>query len=130
MSDIKTGDTSTGLLMKKRKRIETQNLARRCNEDLILAILRGGTRHGYQLALELEERSGGYFRLNHGTLYPILHKLEKEGLIRGSWSDEGSGRRRRQYSMTAKGKKHAAGQIDAWQEFYDNLTAIMKEVEG
>ena len=116
--------------MKKRKRIETQNLARHCNEDLILAILSGGARHGYQLALELEERSGSFFRLNHGTLYPILHKLEKEGMIRGSWSDEGPKRRRRQYSLTAKGKKHLAGQIDAWQEFYDNFFAVLKEVEG
>jgi DNA-binding PadR family transcriptional regulator len=116
--------------MKKRKRIETQNLARHCNEDLILAILSGGTRHGYQLALELEERSGSFFRLNHGTLYPILHKLEKEGMIRGSWSDEGPKRRRRQYSLTLKGKKHASHQIEAWREFYGHFFAIMKEVEG
>jgi len=115
--------------MKKRKRIETQNLAKHCNEDLILAILSGGTRHGYQLALELEERSGSYFRLNHGTLYPILHKLEKDGMIKGSWSDEGPKRRRRRYALTSKGKKYASGQIEAWREFYDNLTAIMKDVE-
>jgi PadR family transcriptional regulator PadR len=115
--------------MKKRTRIETQNLAKHCNEDLILAILSGGTKHGYQLALELEERSGSYFRLNHGTLYPILHKLEKDGMIRGAWSDEGPKRKRRQYMLTAKGRKYASTQITAWREFYDNLFAIMKGVE-
>ena len=113
--------------MKNSRRIETQNLARHCNEDLIMAILSSGTRHGYQLALELEERSGGFFRLNHGTLYPILHKLEKEGLIKGSWSEDGPGRRRRQYTLTGKGRKRAAGQLSAWREFYDNFFAIMKE---
>jgi len=116
--------------MRRRKKIETQNLARHCNEDLILAILREGARHGYQLALELEERSGGYFRLNHGTLYPILHKLEKDGLIRGSWSDEGSGRRRRRYSITSRGRKYATGQVDAWTEFCGNLFEILKEAGG
>ena len=115
--------------MKKRPRIETQNLARHCNEDLILSILSSGTKHGYQLALELEDRSGGFFRLNHGTMYPILHKLEKEGLIRGSWSDEGPGRRRRQYSLTAKGKKRTISQLAAWREFCEKFFEIMKEVE-
>jgi len=116
--------------MKKRNRIETQNLARHCNEDLILAILSSGTRHGYQLALELEQRSAEYFRLNHGTLYPILHKLEKEGMISGSWSDEGPKRRRRQYSLTSKGRKYVSGEIAAWREFYTNFFSIMKDVEG
>ena len=68
---------------------EVQNLTKSCNEALILAILAERPRHGYQLALELEERSNGFFRFNHGTLYPILHKLENDGLIRGTWSDEG-----------------------------------------
>ena len=114
--------------MKKRSRIETQNLARHCNEDLILAILSSGTKHGYQLALELEDRSGGFFRLNHGTLYPILHKMEKDGLIRGSWSDEGPKRRRKQYSLTARGRRRAVSQLAAWREFYENFFEMMKEV--
>ena len=110
--------------------LDPQSLARSCHEVLILATLADGPRHGYQLALELEERSGGFFRLNHGTLYPILHKLEKDGMIRGSWSEEGQKRRRRQYSLTAKGKRYAAGRVSAWKEFYGNFFAIMKEVEG
>ena len=57
---------------------EIQNLTKNCNEALILAILSKEKKHGYQIALELEERSEGLFKFNHGTLYPILHKLEKD----------------------------------------------------
>ena len=64
-----------------RVHVDTSNLSRSCNEALILGSLRGGPRHGYQLALEIEERSKGVFGFNHGTLYPILHRLEKAGLI-------------------------------------------------
>ena len=85
---------------------ETQNLTRSCHEALILATLANGPRHGYQLALEIEDRSGGYFRFNHGTLYPILHKLEARGLIDGAWQDPSSKRKRRQYSLTAAGRDH------------------------
>ena len=80
------------------------NLTRSCNEVLILSVLAGGARHGYQLAVEIEERSAAFFRFNHGTLYPILHKLERGGLIRGAWSGDDTGRKRKRYSLTAKGR--------------------------
>jgi DNA-binding PadR family transcriptional regulator len=104
---------------------EVQNLTKSCNEALILAILSGGKKHGYQLALELEERSEGFFRFNHGTLYPILHKLEKDGLIRGAWSAEDRGRRRKSYSLTAKGRRYSAGQAAAWDRFFEQFSEIV-----
>jgi DNA-binding PadR family transcriptional regulator len=108
---------------------EVQALTKSCNEALILAILAGGKKHGYQLALELEERSEGFFRFNHGTLYPILHKLEKDGLIRGAWSDEERGRRRRSYALTAKGRRYFAGQVAAWGRFFTRFAEIVGELE-
>ncbi len=65
---------------------ETQNLTKNSNESLILAILYKEHKHGYQIALDIEENSNRQFKFNHGTLYPILHKLEKEGLIKGTWN--------------------------------------------
>jgi DNA-binding PadR family transcriptional regulator len=109
--------------------LETQNLSKDSNESLILAILSGGRKHGYQLALEIEERSGGFFRFNHGTLYPILHKLEKEGLIEGSWMKEGPKRKRKQYALTSKGKKYVAGRLTAWRRFFDHFFSILGDVE-
>jgi len=75
--------------------VEIPNLTKNCNEILILAVLFKEKKHGYQIALEIEEKSDGLFKFNHGTLYPILHKLEKEGLIKGTWKQEGPKRQRK-----------------------------------
>ena len=107
-----------------RAAIEIQNLTKSCNEALILAALRDGPKHGYQLALFIEEQSGGFFSFNHGTLYPILHKLEKEGLIRGDWSAADAGRKRKSYRVTPEGRRLAARQLTAWQEFLDRFTRL------
>jgi PadR family transcriptional regulator PadR len=113
-----------------RERVEVHNLTKSCNEALILAVLADGAKHGYQLALEIEERSRGYFRFNHGTLYPILHKLEKDGMIRGVWSGEGQRRKRKSYSLTAKGRRRHADQIAAWGTFFERFVEIVKEVKS
>lgn len=99
-------------------------LTKNCNETLILAILFHGKKHGYQLALEIEEKSKGHFKFNHGTLYPILHKLEKEGLIKGTWKYEGPKRQRKYYSLTAKGKKYVLAQMTEWRTFFHHFFNI------
>lgn len=104
-------------------------LTKKCNESLILSILSKGKKHGYQLALEIEEKSGGAFKFNHGTLYPILHKLEKEKLIKGTWKQEGPKRKRKYYTLTAKGKKYVAIQLNEWQIFFHLFFNIVGEVE-
>ena len=58
-------------------------LSKRINELMVLAVLEHGPAHGYQIALSVEERTGGTFSFQHGTLYPILHRLEDEGRVRG-----------------------------------------------
>lgn len=105
--------------------LETQNLARSCHEALILATLADGPRHGYQLALEIEERSEGSFRFNHGTLYPILHNLESNGFIEGSWAEPAGKRKRRQYVLTAAGRKHLERLRDAWSTYFSSLFKVI-----
>ncbi|WP_419947959.1 PadR family transcriptional regulator [Candidatus Palauibacter sp.] len=78
------------------------SLSKRINELLVLAVLERGPAHGYQIALSVEERTGGAFSFQHGTLYPILHRLEAEGRVRGQWS--GEGRRRKTYEITDAGR--------------------------
>jgi PadR family transcriptional regulator PadR len=109
--------------------LEGQNLTKACNEALILGVLAEGPKHGYQIALEIEERSEGFFRFFHGTLYPILHKLEQEGLIRGSWSGKEGSRRRKRYALTARGRDALRVQSDAWSTFFRHWFAIMGERE-
>ncbi len=98
-------------------KFDVQNLAKNCNELLILAILKSGKKHGYQIALEIEERSNETFRFNHGTLYPILHKLEKEDLIRGSWKKEEAKRKRKYYQTQCKRKKICGKSIVRMAQF-------------
>jgi len=106
-----------------------QNLTKNCNETLILAILFREKKHGYQLALEIEEKSQNQFKFNHGTLYPILHKLEKDKFIKGSWKKEGPVRKRKYYSITAKGKAYIQNQLQEWRIFYKHFFQIAGEVE-
>ena len=105
------------------------NLTKNCNELLLLSALFKGKKHGYQLALEIEEKSSGLFKFNHGTLYPILHKLEKEGLIKGTWKNGGSKRQRKNYSITTKGKKYAQGQLTGWKGFFKEFFDIVEGIE-
>ena len=108
-------------------KIDTQNLSRSCNEVLILSVLSSGPHHGYQLALELEEKSQGAFRFQHGTLYPILHRLEKSGLIAGDWLDDGSKRKRKRYQLTAAGRQQLQEQIETWRSFFDRFFSVIEE---
>lgn len=105
---------------------QLQNLARGCHEMLILATLCDGPRHGYQIALDIEERSRGRFTFRHGTLYPILHELEKEGWIDGSWT-RSEGRRRKEYRLTDDGRHRLANRTDAWRALHRHL---LRYVEG
>ena len=105
--------------------LDPQNLARSCHEALILASLAEGPRHGYQLALEIEERSGGSFRFNHGTLYPILHKLESRGSIEGTWAEPEGKRKRRQYALTDAGRTHLENLRSAWAAYFDSLFKVI-----
>jgi PadR family transcriptional regulator len=72
---------------------------------LVLLALSHGPKHGYEVARFLEQRSSGYFTLSYGTLYPILHKLEQEGLIRGSWREAGQTKRKKVYTLSGCGER-------------------------
>lgn len=111
----------------KKAELESQALPRYCNEALILGVLSSGPKHGYQMALEIEERSGGFFGFQHGTLYPILHKLEKEGLIRGKWKKGRTGRKKKLYSLTGKGERTLNWHRKAWDTFFKRLFAMIGE---
>lgn len=103
---------------------ETQ-LIRSLNEVLILASLQPGPKHGYQIAVDIEELSDGYFSFTHGTLYPLLHQLEKEGLINGEWETGGSRRRRKNYVITAAGRGCLRERVAGWWELHESLSAFV-----
>lgn len=106
--------------------VDVQALARGINEALVLATLREGDKHGYQIAQDVERESAGRFVLQHGTLYPILHRLEKDGLIEGRWA-KGEGRRKKVYRLTGAGRKRLEGGA---REVTDALSSLVGLLRG
>jgi PadR family transcriptional regulator PadR len=91
---------------------------------LLLAILAEGPTHGYAVIEALDVRSDGEFDLPEGTVYPALHRLEKAGLLGSEWSVVG-GRRRRTYSISAKGRAALTEQASAWDQFSSAVTRVL-----
>ena len=83
---------------------------------LLLAVLDREAAHGYRIVEALRERSRDAFDLGEGTVYPALHRLEREGLVRSRWQTV-EGRRRRVYRLTAGGKRALARRRDEWKAF-------------
>ncbi len=108
------------------RNLEIAQLAKHANEALILAVVSRGDRHGYQIAVEVEEMSGGMFSFNHGTLYPILHKLEQDGLVRGRWKKEPNKRKRKYYELTGEGAKALGERTEAFRRFFDCFFTIIE----
>jgi PadR family transcriptional regulator, regulatory protein PadR len=92
---------------------------------LVLAVLAPGPLHGYAVIEALRERSGEAFDLPEGTVYPVLHRLAKAGLLQDEWS-EATGRRRRTYRLTEQGRAALAQQRSQWQEFAEAISAVLK----
>jgi len=95
-------------------------------ELLILAQLEGRPRHGYEIGVEIERRSGGEVSFQIASLYPILYRLEGKGLIAGKWVEEAGQRRRRYYKLTAAGRKTLAEQRRRW----GSLMAALRRAGG
>jgi PadR family transcriptional regulator, regulatory protein PadR len=100
-------------------------LARSQLDLLALAALRAQPLHGYAIIKEIHERSGGELELAEGTLYPGLHRLERAGLVKSSWTSE-SGRRRRVYQLTAKGQRALAARQGEWRQLVRTVDAVIR----
>lgn len=92
---------------------------------LLLAALRESPRHGYAVIEHLRRASDGRFDYPEGTVYPALHRLEGDGLLRSSWS-EVDGRRRRVYELTAKGAKALDGRRRDWEAFASGVASVLE----
>lgn len=93
-------------------------------DALLLATLADGPRHGYAIKEALRRGSDGQFDLPTGTVYPALHRLERAGLIRGSWSAV-NGRQRRSYELTPAGLRALETKRSDWQLFSAAVTGLL-----
>lgn len=106
--------------------ISTKSLQKGSAEFLVLSILDGPDRHGYELAQVIEQRSGGRLSFKAATLYPLLYKLEKQGWLAGRWVEKPGERRRRFYRLTAAGRKVLRDRRKVWREFVDALDQVAR----
>ena len=93
-------------------------------DALLLAVLQSGAAHGYEVIAELTRRSNGEFDMPEGTVYPSLHKLEREGLLESEW-DVVDGRRRRTYRLTAPGTTALERERAEWARFSVGMNAVL-----
>ena len=93
-----------------------RDLLRGSLDLLVLSNLAGGPRYGYQVLAALRERSGGRIDLKAGTLYPLLHKLARDKCLR-TWWDDSTGRDRKWYALTERGRKRLESQAREWLDY-------------
>ena len=101
-----------------------REVKRGSTEMLILALVENQPRHGYEIAKLIEQRSDGVLQFHAASLYPLLYRLEKRGLIKGRWVEKAGERRRRFYKLTAAGHKILAEQRQTWKEFFAALDRV------
>jgi len=82
--------------------------------------------YGYELLQEADRRSARQFTLKEGTIYPALHQMERAGFVTAEWRQGDTGRARKYYSLTAKGRRQAASKRRQW----DAISAAMRAILG
>lgn len=93
-------------------------------EMLILALVEDRPRHGYEIAKLIEQRSDGVLQFHVASLYPLLYRLEKRGLIQGHWVEKANQRRRRFYKLTKAGQEILKEHRRTWKEFFAALDHV------
>jgi transcriptional regulator len=102
-----------------------RNLAAGTYDLIVLDVLRDGPSYGYGIVKRIFEQSKHTIRWHQGTLYPVLHRLERRGLLASKWSSKKSGRQRRYYRLTARGERRWREQRDHWRTFAHAVNALL-----
>ena len=108
------------------ERILDRELKKGSAEMLIMALVEDRPRHGYEIAKLIGERSDGVLSFHVASLYPLLYRLERRGLLKGQWVEKAGQRRRRYYKLTAQGRGVLAAQRNTWQEFFAALDRVAR----
>ena len=109
--------------MKKKQNIEDTQL-------LVLSLLSGEDMYGYQMIVELARRSDHTFEMKEGTLYPVLHGLEKDGYVEAYQQEAPTGRMRKYYHLTRKGGAMLRTEAEAWQSYAGAVNAVLRSSPG
>lgn len=97
---------------------------------LILSLVSRRPMYGYEIAATVHEETNGAFTWREGSLYPNLHKLAADGLIDGRWEEKQTGRRRRYYRITPKGRAALKEKVRAWKVLARGVDRILEQSDG
>lgn len=100
---------------------------------MILGVLKRGPNYGYDLVRQVNEEANGAFAWQEGTIYPLLHKLERNGLIRSEWREPASGtvsKRRKYYTLTPAGRAALQTGVDQWTLFHGLVVQLAGVTHG
>ena len=100
--------------MEATRQVYRKELLKGSTETLLLSLLVDESMYGYQLVKEIDRRSSGYFRFKEGTLYPALHRLERDRLVIGQWEMSATGQSRRYYRITEHGRSRLKSMLEEW----------------
>jgi len=103
-----------------------KEVKRGSTEMLILALVEDRQRHGYEIAKLIETRSEGVLQFNVASLYPLLYRMEKRGLIKGTWIEKPGQRRKRFYKLMPEGKRALSEHRQTWADFFIALDRVAK----
>jgi PadR family transcriptional regulator PadR len=93
---------------------------------LVLRTLAQGAMHGYGVTLHIHRVSKEILRVEEGSLYPALHRMEQEGWIAAEWRASENNRRARYYSLTAKGRKQLAKEEESWARLTEAVASVLR----
>ena len=97
---------------------------------LILQTLRWGAQHGYGISQVIRSGSSDVLQVETGSLYPALHRLEKQGWVKSEWGQSENKQRAKYYSLTAAGKKQLAAEKSRWNLMSAAIASLMQPREG
>jgi PadR family transcriptional regulator PadR len=93
---------------------------------LVLSLLSRRRMYGYEIVTTVRRETGGAFEWKEGSLYPCLHKLERDGLVRGQWRGRKGGRRRKYYHLTEAGRTALAEKTESWRRLRAAMDRILE----
>ena len=101
-----------------------RELMRGAGPVAVLKLLERGEMYGYELAEALARRTDGVLDMGQSTLYPLLYNLEAKGLVKASWKESDSGRERKYYRLTDKGRRRLAEDTEQWRGLARAMAAL------
>lgn len=101
-----------------------KDLVAASSKPMVLSILAKGESYGYEIIQKVRELSGGHIEWSDGMLYPVLHRLEREGLIKSEWRESEIGRERKYYFLSRDGHKALQNEREQWLTVHNTLSKL------